>query len=75
MFYMLSKGNLAEWLVEGMTTLMASHRNGSTTPPPVVKLLKTEPMGNLDDCRAITTSPCNCRDVPSASYAFKGQFG
>ena len=30
---MVSKGNLNEWLVHGMTTLQVSHRNGSTTPP------------------------------------------
>jgi hypothetical protein len=33
MLYMLLKGNTTEWLVEGMTTLQASHCNGSTTAP------------------------------------------
>ena len=39
MLYMLSKGNTNEWLVQGVTTLLATHRNGPT-PPHVAKLPK-----------------------------------
>jgi hypothetical protein len=56
-----------------MTTIQASHHNGSTTPH-VAKWQNIIPMGNLNGCRAITTLPYNCRGVPIASYAFKGQY-
>ena len=54
MLYMLKNGNATEWPIHGMTTLQASHRNGSTKTH-VAKWPKTEPMGNLNGCRTVTT--------------------
>ena len=74
MLNMLSTGNATECLVEGMTTLQASHHNGSATRPERTKWPKISLMSNLNGCRAITTGPYNCRGVPNALYAFKGQY-
>ena len=54
MLYMLWKGNTTEWFVQGMTILLASHRNGPPTPS-VAKWQKPMPMGNLNGCRTVTT--------------------
>ena len=54
MLSMLPKGSTNEWLVHGMTTQHAKHRNGPTTLPvangPIINL-----MGNLNGRRAVTT--------------------
>ena len=47
MLYMLKNGNATEWPIHGMTTLQASHRNGSTKTH-VAKWPKTEPDGQLE---------------------------
>ena len=54
MLYMLTMGNTTEYFIHGMTTLQASHSNGSTKTH-VAKWPKTEPMGNLNGCRTVTT--------------------
>ena len=54
LYNMLSKGNTTEWFVHGMTTLQASHRNGSTTPPALAKWQVTKPMNSLNGYCAIT---------------------
>ena len=52
--YMLSKGNELEWFVHSVTTLQASCRNGSTTPPTVAKWQDIKMMGNFIGCRTVT---------------------
>ena len=47
MLYMLWKGNTTEWFVQGMTVLLASHRNGLTTPY-VAKWQKNRTDGQLE---------------------------
>ena len=72
MLYMLSKKKATQWLVEGMTTLQASHRNDPTTPP-VANWQKIKPMVNLNGCHTITKWSYNYRGAPIAWCAFYRQ--
>ena len=68
MLYNLSKVNANEWFVYSMTTLLASHSNGSTLPPVGGKMAKNQ---DLNGCHAITKRPYNFRGVPNALYCLQ----
>ena len=73
MLYIVFQVNTTDCFVHSRTILLASHRNGSTTPP-VAKWPKIKPVGTLDGCRAIPTRLYDYIGVPNALYAFKRQY-